>query len=81
MGRGQAKVTDSEIGTKLIELSIIELFAIVYHNDVGDAKAAYNVSPNEGYDSYFGDRGQRLGLDPLSIIVYHNYDIFYLSFS
>ena len=74
-------VYDGEIGTKQLELVIVELLPIVKDYYLWDSKSAHNIFPEEILDILLGDSGKRLCLDPLGEVIYDNQQKLFLQWS
>ena len=67
---------NSQLLTKLSHLLAIKLFPIVRYQLVRDAIAAHNGPVHKLLELFGRDSGQRLGLCPLSEVIYRNNRIF-----
>ncbi|KAI5334970.1 hypothetical protein L3X38_025103 [Prunus dulcis] len=53
VGWGGETKTYLEVGAKLFKFGIVELPTIVYDNGMGDAKATYDILPDECLDASY----------------------------
>ena len=79
MGWGRVVVPDSELGTEIPKLRIVELFPIVRHEGPRDPKSTYYKAPDEVKYLLLCDRCQRLGFGPFGKIVHGHNDEFALA--
>lgn len=76
---GQAEMTDTELGTKFLELRIIKLLVIIRHYGIWDIEVAYDIGPDEGCDLRLGYSCKWLSLGPLCKVIYCYYCKFGMS--
>ncbi|KAI5335040.1 hypothetical protein L3X38_025173 [Prunus dulcis] len=77
---GKAK-TYLKVRTQLFKFFIVKLPGIVCDDSVGDAKATYNILPDECFDASCGDGCQGFSFSPLGEVVYNSNCVLYLAFA
>ena len=81
MSWGRVVVPDSELGTEIPKLRIVELFPIVGHEGPWDTKSTYYKALDEVVYLLLYDHCQRLGFSPFGKIVHGHNDEFALALS
>ena len=81
MNWGRIVNLDSELGTKVFEFLVIELFSIIGYQCLWDSKLADYGPPNEVAYLLLCDHGQWLGLCPFGKVVHFYNDEFALTSS
>ena len=81
MNWGLIVILDSELGAKVFEFLVIELFSIIGYQCLWDFEPTDYGPPNEVAYLFLGDYGQWLGLCPFSEVVHFYNDEFALTSS
>ena len=81
MRLGRVVVLDPELGTKILELRIVELFPIIRHQGSWDAKLANYEALDKAAYLLFCDSSQRFSFGLFGEIIHYYDDKFALAFS